>query len=90
LPSLIYFSWDIYRDVGFCTSSPQQDVKYQLSYLILFYGGGSLLISHEKLIKDGKVLDHLGFNSKVLPGPLTDLSAWVGFCTSSPQHGVRV
>ena len=27
----------------------------------------------------------LGFQSKVLPGPLTDLNAWVGFCTSSPQ-----
>jgi hypothetical protein len=40
-------------------------------------------------IKDGKVLDHLGINSKVLPGPLTDLSVWVGFCTSSPQLGVK-
>jgi hypothetical protein len=57
--SLIYFSWDIYRDPS-----------------ILFF---------EKYIKDGKVLDHLWFMSKVLPGPLTDLSAWVGFCTSSPQ-----
>ena len=38
---------------------------------------------------DGKVLDHLGFRSKVLPGSLTDLSAWVGFCTSSPQQGVK-
>ena len=71
--------------VGFCTSSPQQGVKYQLWYLIFFYGGGALLISHEKYIKDGKVLDQLWFMSKVLPGPLTDLSAWVGFCTSSPQ-----
>jgi hypothetical protein len=49
LPSLIYVSWYIYRDppskilvgpltdwsawVGFCTSSPQQSVKYQLWYL---------------------------------------------------------
>jgi hypothetical protein len=24
-----------------------------------------------------------------LPGSLTDLSAWVGFCTSSPQQGVK-
>ena len=31
-------------------------------------GGGSLLISHEKYIKDGKVLAHLGFRLKVLPG----------------------
>jgi hypothetical protein len=51
--------------------------------------GWSLLISHEKYIKDGKVLDHLGFQSKVLPGSLTDLSAWVGFSTSSPQQGVK-
>jgi hypothetical protein len=43
----------------------------------------------EKYIKDGKVLDHLGFKSKVLAGPLTDLSAWVGFFTSSPQQGVK-
>jgi hypothetical protein len=47
---------------------------------------GSLLISHEKYFKDGKVLAHLGFQSKVFPGPLTD---WVGFCTSSPQQGVK-
>jgi hypothetical protein len=31
--------------------------------------------SHEKYINDGNVLDHLGLKSKVLPGPLTDLSA---------------
>jgi hypothetical protein len=46
------------------------------------------MVSHEQYIKNGKVLDHLGFMSKVLPGPLTDLSAWVGFCTSSPQQGL--
>ena len=28
-----------------------------------------------KLLKDGKVLCHLGFKSKVLPWPLTDVSA---------------
>ena len=37
--------------------------------------GGSLLISHEKYIKDGKVLDHFGLQLKALPGSLTDLSA---------------
>jgi hypothetical protein len=31
----------------------------------------SLLISHEKYIKEGKVLDHLGCQSKVFPAPLT-------------------
>jgi hypothetical protein len=51
--------------------------------------GRSLLISHEKYIKDGKVLAHLWLTSKVLPGLLTDLSAWVGFCTSSPQQDVK-
>jgi hypothetical protein len=24
-----------------------------------------------------------------LSGPLTDLNAWVGFCSSSPQQGVK-
>jgi hypothetical protein len=57
LPSLIYFSWDIYRD-------PPSNC-----------GGGSLLISHEKYIKDGKVLAHFELKLKVLPGSLTDLSA---------------
>jgi hypothetical protein len=44
---------------------------------------------HEKYIKDGKVLAHLGFKSTIFPGTLPDLSAWVGFCTSSPQQGVK-
>jgi hypothetical protein len=43
----------------------------------------------KKYIKDGKVLAHLGFQSKVFPGHLTDFSAWVGKCTSSPQQGVK-
>jgi len=66
----------------------------QISTLILemFFcerEGRSLLISHDKYIKNGKVLTHSGFKSKVLPGPLTDLSALVGFWTSSPQQGVK-
>jgi hypothetical protein len=36
---------------------------------------GVSIKSHEKYIKDGTVLDLLGFISKVLPGPLTDISA---------------
>jgi hypothetical protein len=36
---------------------------------------GCLLISHEQYIKDGKVLAHLGFELKVVPGSLTDVSA---------------
>ena len=48
----------------------------QISTLIFGFGGGeTLCISHEKLTKDGKVLCHSGFMSKVLPGPLNDLSA---------------
>jgi hypothetical protein len=42
---------------------------------LIFGFGGTLYISHEKLQKDGEVLCHLGFTSKVLPGPLTDLYA---------------
>ena len=45
--------------------------------------------SIKKYIPNGKVLAHLGFESKVLSGPLTDLNAWVGFCSSSPQQGVK-
>ena len=41
-------------------------------------GMGPLLKSHKKYIKDGKVFAHLGFRLKVLPGSLTDLSAYVG------------
>ena len=36
---------------------------------------GSLLISHEKYIKDGKVLAHMGFKLKVFSESLADLSA---------------
>jgi hypothetical protein len=43
--------------------------------LILLCGGGVSIKSDEIYIKDDKVLDHLGFRSKVLPGPLTDLNA---------------
>jgi hypothetical protein len=49
----------------------------------------TLCISHITLSKDGKVLSHLRFTSKVLPGPLTDLCTWVEFCTSSPQQVVK-
>jgi hypothetical protein len=45
----------------------------QISTLIFGFGR-TLYISLAKLPKDGKVLCHLGFKSKVLPGPLTDLS----------------
>jgi hypothetical protein len=75
--------------VGFCTSSPQQGVKYQLWYLKFCLWRGSLLIFHEKYIKESKVLTHLGLQSKVLAGPLTDWSVWVGFCTPIPQQGVK-
>ena len=47
----------------------------QISTLIFLFGGGTLCISHKNLPKDGKVLCHLKFKSKVLRGPLTDLSA---------------
>jgi hypothetical protein len=36
---------------------------------------GPLLISHEKYIKDGKVLAHVGCKLKVLQESLTDLSS---------------
>jgi hypothetical protein len=36
----------------------------------------------------GKVLNNLGFKSKVFPGLLADWSVWVGFWTWSTQQGV--
>jgi len=50
-------------------------------------GGISLNIPWK--IPDSKVLAHMGFNSKVFSMPLTDLSFWEDFCTSSPQQGVK-
>jgi hypothetical protein len=41
---------------------------------LIFGFWGTLYISHEKYIKDGKILAHLGFKLKVFPGSLTDLS----------------
>ena len=47
----------------------------QISTFIFGFGGGALYISHEKYIKDGKILAHLGIKLTVLPGSLTDVSA---------------
>jgi hypothetical protein len=52
--------------------------------------GGSLLISHEKYFKDGKVLDHLGFQSKVFPGPLADLRYLTLCCGIEVQKPTQV
>ena len=49
----------------------------QISTLVLedkMLSEGSLLISHEKYIKDGKVLAHFGSKLKVLPVSLTGVS----------------
>jgi hypothetical protein len=54
-----------------------------------FLFGGTILILHEQLATDGKVLSHLGIRSNVLPGQLTDISSCVGICISSPQQGVK-
>jgi hypothetical protein len=78
---------DLSALVEFCTSSPQQGVKYQLWYFDFF--GETLYISHGKMTKDGKVLSHSGFRWKVLHGHSTDISVWVGLCTASSQQGVK-
>jgi hypothetical protein len=62
----------------------------QISTLIFGFGGGgvgTLCISHDKLLKDGKVLCHLGIRSKVLPGPLTDIS---GIMHLNPTAGCQI
>ena len=62
---------------GFMNLKPT--LGYQMSTSIL--GGGSINIPCK--IPDGKFLAHMGFKSMVLPGTLTDLSACVGFRTST-------
>jgi hypothetical protein len=47
----------------------------RISTLIFGFVGEIIYISHDKLPKDGKILYHLEFNSKILPRALTDLSA---------------
>jgi hypothetical protein len=47
----------------------------QIPTLVFGFGGRTLCISHEKYIKNSKIVAHLGLRLKVLPGHLTDLSA---------------
>jgi hypothetical protein len=60
-------------------------VGCQISTLIFEFKGGDHIHIPWQFAEARKVLSHLGFRSKVLPGPLTDLSAWMGFCSSIPQ-----
>jgi hypothetical protein len=72
---------------GFLHRKPT--VGCQISTLIFdfFLWRGSLYkYSMKNILRTTKFLTN---QSKVFPGPLTDLSAWVGFCTSSTQQGVK-
>jgi hypothetical protein len=80
------FNW-IIAWVGFCTSSPQEGVKYQLCYMDFF--GGHPIYNPCKIDNGRQSPSHLQLRSKVLPGRLSDISAWLGFCTSSRQQGVN-
>ena len=66
-----------------CISSPQQGFKCQLRYCEV------ISINIFCRIPNSKVLANQGIKSKLLPGPLTYLSAWVGLCASSPQQGFK-
>jgi hypothetical protein len=74
---LIYLSWDIYRDPLKCLGGImylKPTAGCQISTLIFenkLWRVGPLLKSHEKYIKNGKVLAHLGFRLTVLPRSLT-------------------
>jgi hypothetical protein len=51
-------------------SAPQAHSRVSdIDFDIWILGEGALYIFHEKLSKYGKVLSHLGFETKVLPGP---------------------
>jgi hypothetical protein len=77
---------DLSAWVWLCTSSPQQGVKYHLWYLDLV---GDPINIPWKIVEGRQSSFTLGFISKVLSESLNDLSALVGFCTSSPQQGVK-
>jgi hypothetical protein len=51
------------------------------------WSGSSISIQWK--IPNGKVLAHLGIKSKVLHRALNDISAWVGYCISSPQQSIK-
>jgi hypothetical protein len=62
------FYWSRYTNRMFYWSNLHNYYRRTINCLLIY-------ISYEKLQKDGKVLCHLKFMSKVLPGPLTELSA---------------
>jgi hypothetical protein len=73
LPSLINFSWNIYRDLRFLHLKSATGCQIStLIFDVFLWRRGSLSISQEKYIKEGKVLARLGFQSKIFPGPFTD------------------
>jgi hypothetical protein len=105
LPSLTYLLWDIYRDLpsikkikyqswyltpccGLEVQKPTQALKsalfsfsHKLFWIFSQHFSPAFLRFHHRV--------SMGFQSKVFPGPLTDLSACVDFCTSSPQQDVK-
>jgi hypothetical protein len=76
LPSLIYFLWNIYRDPS--SIKKKSNIKVDIWHPTV-----------DLRCRNPPRHLSLGIKSKVLPGPLADLSVWVGFCTSSPQLGVK-
>ena len=58
---------DLSAWVGFAHQAHSRVSNITFDIWILL--GGTLFKSHEKLPTDGKVLSHLGFKSKVCPGP---------------------
>ena len=75
--------------MGFCTSSPQQGVKYKLWYLIFFFGGDLYKYPMKNILSTAKFLPTWRLNQRYCPGlEPTEVPVW-GFCTSSPQYVVK-
>jgi hypothetical protein len=65
---------------------------YQISTLIfemLLWKGGLYKYPINNILRTAKFLPTWILSQKIFPEPLADLSAWEGFCTSSPQQGVK-
>ena len=79
---------DLRALVGFCSSRPQDGVKYQLWYLD-FVWWDPINIPLKIGNRREMLFSQLGLMSKVLLWPLSDLFACLGNCTSSPHQGFK-
>jgi hypothetical protein len=75
-------------ELGAWDSAPQADIR--MSKLNVLGVCSIHIFCKICKIPNCKILVHFVLKSRVLPGPFFNLSVWVGFCTWSPQQGVKL